>query len=215
MSMFIMNGQTFLDKYIHEDPELVLRTQYVIVSSLIRKAGRYENQVIVANNVLYPPERLILDTEDYKSEDYVIEYTEYLTRGALPFLATLVSYTLDNSDNIVFLCGKKEWEKRYLQILKKVVLEEFGFHIYDYKKVKSGKEKIVEDNESSVSSICRKILKDAKKAREEKQLSTDKGRQEYIEELDKSKLEKELKRRNLYVKSMSKSEMKETLSVFL
>lgn len=214
MAMYIMNGETFLRKYINEDPDTVLSTQYAIVSSHIRKAGRYEGQVINANAPLYPNELSLLDYEDYTDPKYVDEVQSRF-EDSLPFLAVLISYCLDEDSNVVFLCSEKEWKYRYLKILKDFILERFEFHVYDYKKVKSGKEKIVEDDEGVVSSTCRKILKQAKKDQKEKMLTTDRGREKYIDDLDKDKMIKKLKAMNLYVKGMSKEEMKDTLSVFL
>ena len=52
MSIYFMNGKTFLEEYIKENPRKVLKTQFVIVSSTIRKTGKYENQVINMNNLL-------------------------------------------------------------------------------------------------------------------------------------------------------------------
>ena len=214
MPMYIMNGETFLKKYISEDPDTVLDTQYIIVSSSIRKSGRYEKQIINANSPLYPPEMLFIDYEDYKEFEYV-KAVEDVFDESLPFLATLISYAIDEESNIVFICAKREWQYRYLQILKDFILNRFEYHIYDYKKIKSGKEKIVEDDESLVSDICNKILKKAKKERDKKLLSTDMGRHKYIEDMDKIQMIKKLKKMNLYVKGMNKKEMKETLDVFL
>lgn len=215
MGMYIMNGKTFLTTYIKEDPRLVLETQYVVASSLIRKAGRYEKQVINAANILYPPSLMIIDYEDYKDPEYEARYSDHLREVAKPFMATLVQYCLDSSANVVILCAKKEWQYRYLQILKEFILEEFGFHIYDYKKVKKGKEKIVEDDDAAVAAICRKVLKKAKKNRIALQKMSERGRDQYVNELDKSEMIKKLKKKNLYVKGMSKSEMMETLKIFL
>lgn len=210
-----MNGKTFLSTYINEDPKKVLDTQYVLVSSMIRKSGRYENQVVNAATALYPSERLIIDYSDYTDPDYCNQYMEQLKRDAKPFLASLISYVLDNDATVVFLCSEKEWKRRYLKLIRKFVKEEFGFHIYDYKKVKSGKEKTVEIDESAVYDRCQHILKKAQKEQKERMLSSNKGREKYFKELSKSDLKKELKKRGVYIEGMDKSEMIETLDAFM
>lgn len=214
MGMYIMHGETFLKTYINEDPDVVLNTQYVIVSSSIRKAGRYEGQIINANMPLYPDELLLVEYEDYKDPAYVSSLEDMFSES-LPFLATLIQYCLDEETNIVFLCAKREWKYRYFQIMKDFVLEKFGYHIYDYKKVKSGKEKIEEDDDSLVAAECREILKQAKKRETERLLSSERGVEKLVSSMSKSTMIKKLKSMNLYVKDMDKEEMRETLRTFL
>ena len=72
MAIYFMHGKTFLKNYIHEDLDIVAKTQYIMVSSTLRKTGKYEKQVINANNAFYPSIRLILDYSDYKHNDEYI-----------------------------------------------------------------------------------------------------------------------------------------------
>ena len=213
MAMYIMNGQTFLKKYVNEDPEIVMKTQFVIVSSSIRKGGRYEQQVINGNAALYPSERLIVDTKDYKSKAFENEYFEQLEDN-LPFLAVLIRAVVLEDYTIVFLCGKKEWKRQYLKLIAKFVKEKFGFPIYDYKKVKDGDQEAEEYDAAKVLKLVDKLLEDAKIEKEDKALSSA-DRLKYLKTLSKKELRKKLKKLDIDSSDMSRSEMIETLDLYL
>lgn len=212
-----MNGKTFLTTYIKEDPKKVLKTQFVIVSSTIRKLGKkcWDKQIINANSNLYPSQQLIMEYDNYKhNKNYEAEYYNQLDNSK-PLLATLIKYVIDDNYTVVFLCGKKESKYNYLNLIKKYVWNEFGFHIYDYKKFKEGKERIVQVNNYDVGRKCDKILKKAAKQKKERMLSTESGRKQYFSSMSKKDLKKELKKRDLYYPDMSKSEMLDMLETFM
>ena len=213
--MYFMDGKTFLKKYIDEDPSKVLRTQFVIVSSTIRKGPKYGSQVINANTMLFPRDELIMDYDDYAhNENYKEEYMEVLTEHK-PFFATLINYVLDSNYTIVFLCSHLERKYYYLNLIQEFLDKEFHFHMYNYKKYKNGKEKPVAMDVAEVHYICDKILKKAKKDAKKKALSSNEtNKRHYIDSLSKSELKKELKRRLLYSDGMSRKEMKEMLETF-
>lgn len=211
-----MNGKTFLTTYIKEDPKKVLKTQFVIVSSTIRKLGKkcWDKQIINANNSLYPLQSLIMEYDDYKHDkNYEANYYDQLD-SAKPLLATLIKYVIDDNYTIVFLCGKKESKYNYLNLIKKYVWDEFGFHIYDYKKFKEGNEHVVQIDTYEVAHRCDKVLKKAAKCKREKMLSTEHGRKQYYSSMSKDELKKELKKRDLYYSGMSKDEMIDMLETF-
>lgn len=217
MAIFIMNGKTFLTTYIKEDPKKVLKTQFVIVSSTIRKLGKkcWDRQIINANANLYPSQSLIMEYDDYKHDkNYEAEYYNQLDNSRA-LLATLIKYVVDENYTVVILCGKKESKYNYLNLIKKYVLDEFGFPIYDYKKFKEGKERIVQVDNYEITHRCNKVLKKAAKRKKEKMLSTEKGRKQYFSSMSKSELKKELKKRDLYYPDMSKSEMIDMLETFV
>lgn len=216
MSMFIVDGKTFIKKFIKENPEKVLSTQFVIVSSTIRKLGkaRWDKQVINSNTLLYPPQNLIMEYDDYKhDEEYKREYFNYLDR-AKPLLATLIKYVIESDYTVVFLCGKKEMKYNYLNLIRKYIKSEFGFHVYNYEKVKKGKEKPSQINESHTLKLCNKILKQAKNDKKHNMLQTERGRKEYFSKMSKKELKKELKKMGLYDPSMDKEELIDMLETF-
>lgn len=217
MAIFFMHGKTFLKEYIQEDPEKVLRTQFILVSSHIRKSNKYESQVIKAS-FLYPSTEIILeyDDEEYKTnQQYISDYFGEIQEHK-SFFATLIKYALEENYTIVFLCGYDERKYNFLKMIQMYVDEEFNYHIYDYKKFKNGKEPVVKyDDINSILMHCNKILKNAKKERRQKLLSNKNTREKFIDEMSKKKMVDELKDRDLYYDGMSKSEMKDMLDTFL
>ena len=213
MAIYFMDGNTFITEYINEDPRKVLRTQFVIVSSTIRKTGKYEKQVINANSSLYPPPELIIDYNNYKrNEDYKMAYREFIQESD-PLLATLVKYSIEDDATIVLLCSKKEKKYQYLKLISAYVMENFGYPIYDYRKMKKGKAKKQKYDEAYVLSRCDKILKKAKKHKKERMLSTESGRKEYFGKMSKKEMKKKLQKLGLYDKKLTSSEMRELLDL--
>ena len=211
MAMYFMSGKTFLETYIEEDPKKVLSTQFVIVSSSIRKKGKYKKQILNANNNFLVPQDLLVDYSDYKhDQNYKDAYFE-ICNESKALLATLIKYTLEENMTIVFLCGQREKKYRALNMLQEYMEMKFGFHMYDYKKYKNGKEKPRVIDESYVLKKCNKIISKAEKDAKTKQLKTKEGRSK----MSKKDLKKELKKRGLYLKDMSKSEMLDMLDAFL
>lgn len=214
--MYFMDSKTFLNTYIKEDPDLILAANYVLVSSKIRKSGRYENQVINANSILYPTAELIMDYSDYKhDEEYIFGYRMQLD-DAEAFLATLIKASIEEGYTIIFLCTPKEKKYNYFKILKEYIDDFFeGFPFYDYKKLKNGKISEKSYDPERVLEKCNQIIKHAKKSQKDKALSSDKGREKYIKKMSKDEMKKELKKRGLYHKSLDKSEMRDILETFI
>ena len=210
-----MNGKTFINQYIKENPRKVLRTQFVSVSSTIRKNNKYSKQIINANNMLYPSIELVMDYEDYKhDENYKLGYFEQIEEYK-PFFATLIKYALEENYTIVFLCGYREKKYNYLKMIQEYLDETFSFHMYDYKKLKKGKEKIQDFDYDDVLRLTNKVLKKAAKDKRDKMLSSESGRAKLFKSMSKSELKKELKGRDLYFKGMSRSEMIDVLDTFI
>lgn len=215
MAMYFMNGKTFLKEYIKENPRKVLKTQFIIVSSTIRKTGKYEKQVMNYNNFMYPSMDLICDYDDYKNDpEYHQGYMNQLD-DCKPTFATLIKYVIENNSTIVFLCSYTEKKYYYLNLIQKYVKEEFGFPIYNYKKIKEGKARIEKYDEDGVVCLCNEILKNAAEEQMNKRMSSDVGRKEIISSMTKDEMKKELKKRDLYVKGMEKSEMRDMLLTFM
>ena len=214
MSMFIMDGKTLIEMYINEEPKKIKDTQYVVVSNSIRKNGKYKDQVVNANNILLPRQDLILDYSDYTSPSYQNAYREYIDERK-PFLATLIKYAIEEDGIVVFLCSKREKKYLYLDMIKEYIEDAFDYPVYDYKKYKKGKESYRDVDYDGVIKKCDKVLKKAKKDEIDKLLSTERGREKYFKSLSKPELKKELKKRDLYQKGMSKSEMIDMLDAFM
>ena len=214
MSIFIMNGKTFIKEFIKtESPDKILDSQYVLISNKIRKQGKFEKQVITHPG-LYPNANLIIDYDDYNEPEYIDRYTEQVESHAA-FLATIIEYVILQKETVIFLCAKTEWKYNFMQILQDYVYEKFEYPIYDYKKIKSGKEKEVAYDAGTTLKICDKVKTKAAKREREKSLNNERTRFQYIQNMTKKQMKKELKRIGYYEEGMDKEEMIETLDLML
>lgn len=212
MAIYYMNSKTFLKEFIKLDAKQVLNTQYVVISNSIKRNGDFKN--VITGNSLYPSGQLLcrLEEEDDR-EEFEEEYLEELSNND-PFFATLIKYAIEQKYTIVFLCSKFEDKKLgYLDIIAKYVKKRFGYPIYKYDVVKKDKKKI-EYNKEKTLKKCNKVLNDAKEAQLMRKMRTVQGRREILAEMTKDDMKKELKRRGLYYKNMTKHEMKDTLKAF-
>lgn len=215
MPIFIMNSETFLKKFIEkEDPKKVLRTQICIVSTTIRRTGRYSN--IIQASFLYPNNRILADYLCDKDKDvFIDDYKHQLSEASRPFLATLINGAIEENYTIIFLCSHKESKFKYLDYLVEFVKEEFGYPIYKYEDyLKYGSSIFKRYDKEYVLKKVNKEFKIAKKEQKKKQLSTVNGRKEYIKNLSKSKMKKMVKDMNLYTKGMDKKELLDILELF-
>lgn len=203
-----MGSKTFLDDFINQDPKTILRTQYIIVSSKIRKTGKYEKQVIIANNILYPNESLIMDYNNYKdNEEYYYEYYKQLDE-CKPFLSHIILSDIRSNCDTVFLCAESELKFNYLKIISDYVSEEFRYKIYNYKKIKNRKIKTIPPEDYLYAKeYCKKIVKASDEKRRRELSKTPKGRYKLITEFTNKKLKEKLEVFGEYEKGMSRKKM--------
>ena len=215
--IYIMNGKQFIEQYINLDYDIVKTTQFVIVSSSIRKkcTPRWEKQIVSATSFLYPRTHLIMEYDTYKEKEYETEYRAQL-KAALPFFATIVKYFTDDPDmNIVFLCGYKERKYRYLKLIRKFMMMEFQIPVLEWDKAYMKQlPDPLDYNFGYASKHSSSIVKRAKKQQHVMDMTTDAGRRKYYEKLSRCKLEKEMKRIGMYVPNMSKYDMVDILETF-
>lgn len=217
MGMWFMNSKTFLDVFIREeDPRRVLTTQYVLISSRIKKTG--ENSNVISLHKLFPDSMILAD---YRADDpdyFKEEYKKQL-RENMVTLAALVQTAVENiTMPIVFLCTKKESKIGYLKILAEVIYEEFGYLVVDYiryKKKKKPKASQVPDSLEEVKQRCEEVLIEESEKKKKELLSTPEGRRRYVKDMDKDELVKELRRYHFCVKNLRKSDMRELLLYFM
>lgn len=213
MAIYIMDSKTLLKDFVNQNPKMVLKTQYVIVSQSIKRRGRYKN--IIIGNHLYPDMSILteyMDTEDKEifEEDYMEELKQYDA-----FFATLIKGAIEERFTIVFLCSKTEAKDfGYLDILSKYVWKRFKFPVYDYKALSKGKSGSVKYNKESVIRTCNSALKKAKEKQLKDKMRSVAGRREILSDMSKKDMIKELKERDLYYKGMTKKDMKDALEVF-
>ena len=213
MAIYFMNGKTFLQKFVNEDPAIVMKTQYAIVSEGIRKGGRYEEQVVSYNSILYPEDRIIAEHRKFDTKEYEEAYREQLMENN-PLFATIIKACIEEKFTVVFLCSKKDWKRRYFKIMADYVYETFGYPIYDYKKVKKGEQEEIKFDREKVLKLCNEILRNAKEENEKTKMSSAKGRSELLSKMSKKELRKRVKKLGFDPSDMSRSEMIETIEVF-
>lgn len=211
-----MDGKTFLKDFIkRNDPKIILETQYVIVSSGIRRMQKWRN--VLSGSVLFPSTNLIVDFDDYNSKAYTESYIDQLDDNK-EFLAIIVKYAIEEDMNIVFLRSENENRYRYFEILQDYVDDVFEFHICDYRGLQKGDDAEHIYDHNSVMEVCESVLNNASHENISKSLSSEASVQKLIETIGKKEvkkfLKKELKKRNLYLEDMSMSEMIETYNVF-
>ena len=209
-----MTSKDFQNIFLkNEKDKDILNAQYVISSLRIRKRKEHDN-IISAQSILFPGANVCSALTD---EDMRERYLNQLV-SAKPFLAALIKGSIEEKYNIVFLCTKNEGKMKYLKYLSEFVYLEFGYPIYEYKKFANGSAVILDYNEKKVLKICNTILKKAKDNQFKKDITTKEGRKRIAKDfkkMSKSELKKNLKSRNLYTKGMSKSDMIDTMRVFM
>jgi hypothetical protein len=213
--MFTMNSKVFQDDFLtNESDKNILKAQYVIVSSRIRKQDSSYNNIISAYNFLFPNGQVLGKLTD---EDVREEYFNQL-ESVKPTLSTLILGSIDEKFNIIFICTKCEDKLHYLQYLSEYIYMEFGYPVYEYKSYASGRSALREYDIKKVKKKCNKILAKAKKRQYQKDLKTDAGRSRIKSEFKsrtKKEMQKELEARNLYIDGMSKKEMLEMFELFV
>lgn len=214
MSIYIMNGDTFRNIYAKtEDPDKILKTAHVIISGRIRTIGNFE-EIVMKKSSLIPSNQLLADIGSNDPVYFEREYRKEL-KEHYGFLANMVKASMKEKETIILLCSKSEWEIGYLQIISKVIEERFHYPVYNYKKVKTGKESSRSYNPEEVMKKVKKALKKDRITQLESKMNSVKGRSQILKELTEKEMRKILDSRNLYTDGMSKREMKELIRIYV
>ena len=209
-----MNSKTFQDHYlVHERDSDILNTQYVIVSSRIRKRQNFKN-ILWAYNALYPQTNVMIkSTEEDKKEAYM----NFLKENNMGFLASLVLLSIDKDFTIVLMCTKNEWKLSHLQYIKEFIETEFKYPVYDYKKCILGKEKRVDINKQKTRKFIKNRVKKYKKEQLEDSIEFSDNKEKsfkYFKEMTKTEKKKFLISHELYYNGMTQNEMNEMFDTF-
>ncbi|MBR6908113.1 hypothetical protein IKN40_06650 [bacterium] len=191
----------------NETDNSILEAQYVIVSNRIRREDvTYEN--IISANVLFPdPSTMCALNEDDFRHNYCDQLSDHLT-----LLAVIISDAILHNHNIIFICTHKESKlSKFIYILAEFIYGEFGYPVYDYKKLAKGKIDFVDYNESKVYKKCKSIIDDAKYTEMITNIKSDKK----LKNKEKKHLKSLLKREGLYKKGMSTYEMRNLVDVVI
>lgn len=210
-----MNGKTFQEIFLKENPNKILRTQFVLVSSRIRRSRDSDRRNILSfSKQLLPSDMLLSDYRiDIDPNYFRDQYCKQLDKEKA-LLSIIIKGVIEENYTVVFLCSKNEWKLKYLKYLANYIWNEFNYPMYDYKKYKEGKETAVQYNREYALAICNKCIVKNQKRKRKKMLSTRQGRAELVQSMSKDEMRAELKRMELYTQGMSKPEMKEMLELF-
>lgn len=212
--MFWMDSKVFQNVFLdNEKDQDILKAQYVLISTRIRKRESQEN-IITANAILFPDPMVCTALTDVDFRD------RYLTQCEKnkAFIATLIKGSIDEGYNIIFICTPKENKMKYLRYLSDYVYLEFGYPIYEYKLYSSGALPLRSYKKDKILKKCDKILNKAKSDNYQREILTEDGRKRIVKDfktMKKSDLKKNLKKRNLYQDGMSKKDMIEMMEVFM
>jgi aspartyl/asparaginyl-tRNA synthetase len=155
---------------------------------------------------------------EYTSIPSFFTYFEQLESTCKPFLATLIKASIEEGYNIIFLCTKNEGKMKYLRYLSEFIYLEFGYPMYEYKRFADGSCRLLKYNEKKILKKCNKLLENVKKRSYMKDIKTEAGRKRIMKEykkMKKSELKKILKKRDIFVKGMTKEDMLDTLEAFM
>lgn len=210
-----MNSKTFQDMFIVEEKrKTILKAQYVLVSTRIRKHSSDYQNILLAVQTLYP------DT-DTMSKLYSKEQKQAYFRQLdenIELISIIVKTSIKEDYDIILMCSKNEWKLKYMKWLAEYIMEKFGCPVYDYKKLKKGEQKLIKYDKDKVLKKCKKKIKKSFDKEIDKLSETSKGRKIIMEKyksFDKKELTKLAKKEGLYKDGMSKKDILDLLEVCL
>ena len=224
MAIYYMHGGTFKDIFLKENPNKILKSTFILISTCIRTNGKFKDNVINLCNVLYPDKDILRDVNDvlnmkFKKKDIIADstfrdlYRKQLNDNKL-LLARIVKEAVNSNNTVVLLCSEKEYDMCYMQILVEYIEEVFDFPVYNYKKVKKGKEKSRPFGKNHVLYRCEKVIEKAIEQKRKELMKSKSGRKKILNSMTKEEMIKMMKKKQLYVSGMEKDEMYETLDVY-
>ena len=207
--MFYMNSKTFRDDFLkNETDKNILKAQYVLVSSRIRKREHHDN--IVVAQILFPDSRVCSAVVE---EDYRERYFAQLDDNEA-FIASLVLGSIDENYNIIFLCSKIEDKLKYLKLLSEYIYLNFNYPVYEYGLYWSGASRLIKYNKKKIIKHCKSILKEVKKNKEEEIKGYSDRYRQTLQNMSKKELKKKCIKMDVYEDDMTKKEMIETIIDF-
>lgn len=214
--IFITNSSDFEKVFLkHEYDKVILETQFVIVSTRIKKKSNSNKNIVIATNILYP-ELEFFECET-KSDDAKREYYKQLDSNRV-FLATVIKGSIKKNFNIIFICSTNEWKNfSYLKYLRDYIIDVFSYPVYNYKKYINGCA-LYSYDEAYTLKRCNRIISQAKAVSDMKDRSTEAGRERLMKKYKKystKKLIKEVKRIGIYYDGMSRENMLDSIECFL
>ena len=201
--IYFMDTETLTESFTKDhDWNEILETNFVLVSNRIQ----YRKTDHIMYSSLYD-EKIIFAMYGSKEDYNIIRNSIEKSDKKVFELIEMISKSMIFNERFILLTTKSEMKTGYLKALSEIIEDMFEYPIIDYKKdryksftyhpARVGKNiKYYEDN----------VLKEF--------LSTSIGREKALEYMTKKEMKKILKKKGLYSKVMSKSDMKDMLKVF-
>lgn len=201
--IYFMDTETLTESFTKDhDWNEILETNFVLVSNRIQ----YRKTDHIMYSSLYD-EKIIFAMYGSKEDYNIIRNSIEKSDKKVFELIEIISKSMIFNERFILLTTKSEMKTGYLKALSEIIEDMFEYPIIDYKKdrcksftyhpARVGKNiKYYEDN----------VLKEF--------LSTSIGREKALEYMTKKEMKKILKKKGLYSKVMSKSDMKDMLKVF-
>lgn len=201
--IYFMDTETLTESFTKDhDWNEILETNFVLVSNRIQ----YRKTDHIMYSSLYD-EKIIFAMYGSKEDYNIIRNSIEKSDKKVFELIEIISKSMIFNERFILLTTKSEMKTGYLKALSEIIEDMFEYPIIDYKKdryksftyhpARVGKNiKYYEDN----------VLKEF--------LSTSIGREKALEYMTKKEMKKLLKKKGLYSKVMSKSDMKDMLKVF-
>lgn len=133
-----MNSEKFIMNFMKDyDPS---EFQFILVSENISTEKRYKNVMSVP--ALIPPPNIIAThiNEGYGKE-YKKKYLDFLKKGEINSLVSIIVKAALGGMNIVLLCSKSEDEYKYLKLLCEFIEDEYKLKTYTLKSFKEDPKK--------------------------------------------------------------------------
>ena len=198
-----MDTETLTESFTKDhDWNEILETNFVLVSNRIQ----YRKTDHIMYSSLYD-EKIIFAMYGSKEDYNIIRNSIEKSDKKVFELIEIISKSMIFNERFILLTTKSEMKTGYLKALSEIIEDMFEYPIIDYKK----------DRYKSFTYQTARIRKNIKYYEDnvlKEFLSTSIGREKALEYMTKKEMKKILKKKGLYSKVMSKSDMKDMLKVF-
>lgn len=201
--IYFMDTETLTESFTKDhDWNEILETNFVLVSNRIH----YQKTDNIIHSSLYD-EKIIFAMYGSKEDYNIIRNSIEKSDKKIFELIGIISKSMILNERFILLTTKSEMNTGYLKTLSEIIEDMFEYPIIDYEK----------DRYKSFTYHPSRVGKNIKYYEDnvlKKILTTPIGREKAVEYMTKKEMKKILKKKGLYSKVMSKSDMKDMLKVF-
>lgn len=206
--IWYLTTEELMEKYSKRSVEKLERTNYLIMSSFVRITTERDNvlNITTAFQNAGQLKGVGFDTEP----DSILakeQFKNFLLKNpkAMSLLCATIECALIEGEDTVIICTPNEMKCKYLEVFAEVVEDIFGYPILRYP----------EETTMDVEEVIKRLLHYKSSIKEYLlSQSNDMDRIKMLERMGKKEIKKELKKRGLYSKDMTKSEMVDILNEF-